>query len=71
MKFDNYYLDLEPLSKLSEKEQETIHTYYREMLFSFHDGRKEMATSYFNTLLKAGYLKCVRDEKINDILNDK
>ena len=69
MKFDNYYLDLEVVNKLSEREQETVHTYYREMLFSFHDGRKEMSVSYFNTLLNAGYLKCVRDEKINDILS--
>jgi hypothetical protein len=39
------------------------------MLYCYSDGRKEVAEGFFNTLLNAGFLKNVRDEKIDKILS--
>jgi hypothetical protein len=70
MKFDNYYLDLEKVNSLSTKEEkEQIHRYYMEMMHCFHDQRNSMAMSLFNTLNQSGYIKEVRDEKIDKILS--
>lgn len=69
MKIENYYLDLGALSKLDCKEKETIHSYYRDMLYSFNDNRSSMAESMFNTLYSAGYLKEIRDEKLDKLLS--
>lgn len=72
MNFGNYFLDLEKVSEIDSKhERETIHNYYREMMFSFQEGRQEMATSIMLTLLNGGYLIDNRDDKINKILDDK
>jgi hypothetical protein len=71
MKIENYYLDLNKLHKLENKEdRDQIHSYYKDMLYSVQDGRKEMGISIMNTLLIGGYLIDVRDKKIEDILND-
>ena len=70
MKIENYYLDLNKLHKLEEKdERDQIHSYYKDMLYSIQDGRKEMGISIMNTLIKSGYLIDYRDEKINNILD--
>lgn len=72
MKIDNYYLDLEKIDSLSDKEQkEQIHRYYMEMMHCFCDGgaRTSVGTSLFNTLSQAGYLKEIRSEKIDSILS--
>lgn len=70
MKVENYYLDLKKVSEVKGKqEREQIHSYYRDMLNSNFDTRNEMAQSYMNTLLNAGYLVNIRDEKIDQILN--
>jgi len=70
MKVENYYLDLNKLHKLENKEdRDQIHSYYKDMLYSVQDGRKEMGISIMNTLIKSGYLIDYRDEKINDILD--
>jgi hypothetical protein len=46
MKIENYYLDLNKLHKLEEKEErDQIHSYYKDMLYSIQDGRKEMGIS--------------------------
>ena len=70
MKFDNYYLDLEKVSKIaSEEERKQIHRYYMDMLMFFSENRNSMGMSLFNTLNQSGYLKEVRDEKIDKILS--
>ncbi len=72
MKFDNYYLDLEKVNTIVDKEEkETIHRYYMEMMHCFCDGsaRNSIGMSLFNTLNQAGYLKEVRSEKIDKILS--
>jgi hypothetical protein len=69
MKYENYYLDLDKISKLNtEDEKKAIHDYYRDMLLSFSDN-KTMSSSLFNTLFNNGYLKEVRIEKIEKILS--
>jgi len=69
MKIENYYLDLGSLSELEDREKEIIHSYYRDMLHSFNDNRRSMAESMFHTLYSSGYLKEVRDEKLNKLLS--
>lgn len=70
MKFDNYYLDLDKINKLSDKSQrEILHRYYMDMMNSFGDGRFAMATSIFNTLNQGGYLKELRAERIDKVLS--
>lgn len=70
MKIENYYLDLNKLHKLEEKdERDQIHSYYKDMLYSIQDGRKEMAMSIMNTLIKSGYLVDYRDEKLTELLD--
>lgn len=72
MKFDNYYLDLEKVNTIQDKEEkETIHRYYMEMMHCFCDGatRNSIGMSLFNTLSQAGYLKEIRSEKIEKILS--
>ena len=70
MKIENYYLDLNKLHKLEDKgERDQIHSYYKDMLYSIQDGRKEMGISIMNTLIKSGYLIDYRDEKLTEILD--
>lgn len=65
---ENYYLDLEKVSKLdNEDERSRIHSYYMDMLCAQDD---KVSKSIFNTLYRAEYLKEVRDEKLKQILND-
>ena len=69
-KVDNYYLDLEKVCELKSKEEkQRIHNYYTDMLHSAHDKREGVAKSLFHTLYNNGYLKEVRDEKIDKILS--
>ena len=70
MKYENYYLDIDKVSKLNtEDDRKQIHDYYRDMLHCFSDKRDLMAMSLFNTLFNNGYLKEVRSEKIEKILS--
>ena len=70
MKFDNYYLDLDKVNTLSSKEEkEQIHRYYMEMMHSFCDGRNSVGMSLFNTLNQSGFLKQIREQKIDQILS--
>lgn len=70
MKIDNYYLDLNKVSELkSNEEKEKIHSYYYDLLSCFSDGRSSMGNSIFYTLYKAGYLRELRDDKINQVLS--
>jgi hypothetical protein len=64
-----YYLDLDKVNKLEEKVRETIHNYYRDMLYSFHDNRSEMCLSILDSLLSAGYLVDKRSKKLDDLLD--
>ncbi len=73
-KFSRYYLDLDKVSKIEEKEdREIIHNYYKDMMYCFSDGREEMGESMMHTLVNAGYLldhdQVSRDEKINKVLD--
>jgi hypothetical protein len=70
MKFDNYYLDLEKINTLStDQEKERIHRYYMDMMMSFSDNRYSVGKSIFNTLYQSGYLKELREEKIDKVLS--
>jgi hypothetical protein len=70
MKIENYYLDLNKLHQLEDKEErQQIHSYYKDMLYSVQEGRKEMCVSIMNTLIKGGYLVDYRDEKLEEILD--
>jgi hypothetical protein len=70
-----YYLDLNMLSKVKDKEErDIIHSYYREMITLAEDGRMLTAISFFNTLEKAGYIKNReqedRSDKISELINE-
>lgn len=70
MKFDNYYLDLDKVNNLSTKEEkEQIHRYYMDMMYSFIEGRNSLGMSLFNTLNQSGFLKQIREQKIDQILS--
>ena len=74
MNINKYFLDLDKLHKLEDKnERQQIHTYYKDMLYAFSDNRKDMAESMMWTLINSGYLldndQFSRDKKINSILD--
>ena len=70
MKIENYYLDLNKIHQLEDKEErQQIHSYYKDMLYSVQEGRKEMYISIMNTLIKGGYLIDSRDEKLGELLD--
>jgi hypothetical protein len=73
MKIEDYYLDLDKVSNLkTEEERNNIHNYYRDMMSSYDDSRKNQAISIMNTLIRGGFLKNLtqegREEKIEIIL---
>ncbi len=75
MDFEDYYLYINKVSILSsEDDRQNIHSYYRDMVYAFSDGRLAQGRSSMNSLIRSGYLKSLieedRDEKINKILND-
>jgi hypothetical protein len=39
------------------------------MVYAYSDGRKDVFENFFNTLLNAGFLKNIRDEKLDQILS--
>jgi hypothetical protein len=69
MDITRYYLNIDALKMIDKEDKNRIHEYYRDMVYSNSDGRKEVAISLFNTLYSNGYLVDIRDEKLNDILN--
>ena len=69
MDLSQYYLDLEKVNSLEKEIANKIHEYYRDMIYAYEDGRKNISTSLFNTLYQSGYLKNTRDEKITELLN--
>lgn len=71
MSIENYYLDLGKINIIkSDEEKKTIHRYYMDMI-TFATDRPVIAKSIFNTLYVAGYLKDIRQEKIENILNSE
>ena len=71
----NFFLNLDKLHKLEDKdERQQIHSYYKDMLYAYVDGRKDMAESIKWTLINSGFLlnneQFKREEKINTILNE-
>ena len=70
MNIDTYYLDLEKVSKLqTTEERDRIHAYYMDMMNSFYESRKSIGISIFYTLYQGGFLKEVRDEKLDKFLS--
>jgi hypothetical protein len=67
MDLSKYYLDLDKVNKLPEKEQEVINGYFKDMLYC-DTSRPDIINCIFNTLYHNGYLINVREEKINDVL---
>ena len=70
IKIDNYYLDLTKVNLLKKEERSRIYDMYRDMIFSYEEKRNVVANSFFQTLFHSGYLIDVRDEKIEELLND-
>jgi hypothetical protein len=69
-----YYLDLNKVSKIDSKsERMNIHSYYRDMLYAYQEGRLDMCKSMMNTLINSGYLldheQIDRDRKLNDVFD--
>jgi hypothetical protein len=65
MNIKNYYLDLEKVRNLTdENERSKIHDYYRDLIMDSHPNIESM----FNTLYYNGFLKEMRNEKIEKIL---
>ena len=69
MDITRYYLNIDAIKMVDKEDRNRIHDYYRDMVYASADGRKEVATSLFNTLYQNGFLVDIRDEKLNDILN--
>jgi hypothetical protein len=69
MDITKYYLDLDKIKDLSKEDSNKIHEYYRDMIYCNEDGRSGIALSLFNTLNENGYLKNIREDKIDEILN--
>jgi hypothetical protein len=69
MDITQYYLDLKKINSLNKETASKIHEYYRDMIYAFEDGRKNISISLFNTLNNNGYLKNTRDDKIETILD--
>jgi hypothetical protein len=69
MNLTSYYLDLDKIKELSKEESNKIHDYYRDMIYCNEDGRKRIVENLFNTLYENGFLKNIRENKINEILN--
>lgn len=69
MDLTQYYLDLEKVISLDKETAGKIHEYYRDMIYTYEDGRKIISMSLFNTLNNNGYLKNIRDEKLGLILD--
>ena len=68
----NYYLDIDKINSMyieQKEERSRIHEYYRDMVYAYSDGRKDVFENFFNTLLNAGFLKNIRDEKLDQILS--
>jgi hypothetical protein len=73
-RYGNYFLDLEKISVLDGEVRKIVMSLYHDYLSSVDNGRIEMATSYYHTLNRAGYLKNAlgedRKEKINTVINE-
>ena len=72
---NKYFLDLNKIHKLEDKEERhQIHIYYKDMLYAYTDKRVGMAESIKWTLINSGYLldnnQFVREEKLNEILDE-
>jgi predicted RNA-binding protein associated with RNAse of E/G family len=70
VKIDNYYLDLGKVRTLEKEERIRIFDLYRDMIHSYEEKRNIVANSFFTTLYYSGYLVDVRNEKIEELLDD-
>jgi hypothetical protein len=69
MKFEDYFLDFKKINRLNKQDRETIHGYYRDMIYNAQDGREVIAQSMFNTLIENKFLISTRDKKIDRIFD--
>lgn len=74
MSIGKYYLDLDKVSKLDSKEErQNIHSYYRDMLYAYQEGREDMGKSIMNTLINSEYLldheQIGRERKLNNVFD--
>ena len=69
-KIDNYYLNLDKVNTLEKEERIRIFDLYRDMIYYFEEIRNIVANSFFTTLFHSGYLIDVRNEKIEELLDD-
>jgi hypothetical protein len=69
-KIDNYYLNIDKVNTLEKEERIRIFDLYRDMIYSFEEKRNIVANSFFTTLFHSGYLVDVRNEKIEELLDD-
>lgn len=70
MDITQYYLNIDAIKLLEKEDKGRIHDYYSQMVYAHSDGRKGVMTSYFNTLYQNGFLVDIRQEKLNEILNE-
>ena len=66
----NYYLDLQKLNLLEKEDKNRIYELYRDMCYSFEEGRYKIAMCFFYTLLNSNYLIDIREQKIDTILDE-
>lgn len=67
---NNYYLNLDKINTLTEDKQKPIYDLYRDMIFNYAEKRPMIGDSFFNTLFHSGYLVDIRQQKIEEILDD-
>lgn len=72
--YQDYYLDLEILSKKDKHIYEKINDYYREALSLYEQSFHASADSYYKSLIMSGYLKNydqnVRGDKIKKVTDE-
>jgi len=63
---ENYYLDINSIFVLDKERSDRILDIYYQLMASIRDKEKQISETYFNTLIKAGYLKNKKEEDRNN-----
>ena len=73
MNIENYYLDIQKLFELENRDKiDFINSFYMDFLNNSSDSsRSSVAISLLESLKRSGYLKSIREEKIEEIIGDK
>jgi len=68
---DNYYLNIEKINNLVKiEDRNRIYEFYRDMVYAKEENRLNVTQSFFNTLYYSGYLINLREEKLDNLLDD-